>query len=60
MHVFILEKAKASGVQSAEELLVAVRKAHEADKGNVFNTVVEKLCHHKICRHLRGNWGMWV
>ena len=52
MHVFILQQAKASGTPSAEELLAAERKAREADKGNVFNTVVEKLCHHKICRQL--------
>ena len=52
MHVFLSEQAKASGTQSVEELLAAERKAREADKGNIFNTVVEKICHHKICRHL--------
>ena len=54
MHVFIIEQAKVSGAQSTglEELLAAERKVHESDKGNVLNTVVEKLRHHKICRHL--------
>ena len=43
MHVFILEQAKASDAQSTEDLLAAERAAHEADKGNVFNSCREVM-----------------
>ena len=45
MHVFILEQAEASDAQptGVEELLVAERKAHEVDKGNVSNSCREVM-----------------